>query len=122
LQHHTPLQCFSGRAKVFTLPNGTAMAQESSNPYCKRTEREVDDWWSLSMAFTANTKVEQNPLCITWQLSVQYLGQELTMPGLQTGGAWVAVEGYRKYYQYNVVREHNVIEPDIDTVDLNEFQ
>ncbi|KAH6903358.1 hypothetical protein BKA70DRAFT_1228074 [Coprinopsis sp. MPI-PUGE-AT-0042] len=106
------------------LPSGKVMVQECSNPYCKRAEREIDDWWTMSMAFTGRTKIEQHPSCITWKLSMQYLGQEVAIPGLtgQTDSAWVAVEGFRKYHQYNAVKAHDAIDPNAPQVNLNEFQ
>ncbi|KAH6869301.1 hypothetical protein BKA70DRAFT_1452058 [Coprinopsis sp. MPI-PUGE-AT-0042] len=68
INYHTPLLCYMGRDKIFTLPSGKVMVQECSNPYCKRAEREIDDWWTMSMAFTGRTKIEQHPSCITWKL------------------------------------------------------
>ncbi|KAH6880239.1 hypothetical protein BKA70DRAFT_1447525 [Coprinopsis sp. MPI-PUGE-AT-0042] len=124
IKHHTPLLCYIGRDKFFTLPNGKSMLQESCNPYCKRSEREIDDWWTLSMTFTGGAKILQHPSCITWKLSMQYLGQEMACSGVpgRTESAWIAVEGSRKYYQYNAVKAHNVVDPKLPQVNLNEFQ
>ncbi|KAH6888834.1 hypothetical protein BKA70DRAFT_1460829 [Coprinopsis sp. MPI-PUGE-AT-0042] len=123
VRYHTPRHCYMGRERIFGLPSGKAMVQEATNPYCKRTEREVGDWWALSMAFSGGKKLGQHSPCITWKLSMQYLGQEVASPGLseQTDMAWVDVEGFRKYYQHSATKVDNAVNPDLPFVDLNEF-
>ncbi|KAH6903359.1 hypothetical protein BKA70DRAFT_1228075 [Coprinopsis sp. MPI-PUGE-AT-0042] len=93
------------------------------NPYCKRAEREINDWGTLLMAFTARTEVAAYPVNVSWKLAMRFLGQEagdMLGFGQNADRAWIRVQGERQYSQYSVLKDPNVQEASTD-VDLNEF-
>ncbi|KAH6880238.1 hypothetical protein BKA70DRAFT_1239029 [Coprinopsis sp. MPI-PUGE-AT-0042] len=123
IRYHSPQSCYYTRSKLFLIPNGKVYSQGLLNPYCKRTEREINDWGTLSMAFTARSEVVAYPIRVNWKLAMQFLGQEADyMLGCDQKAdcAWIEVQGERQYSQYSVLIDPNVQQASPD-VDLNEF-
>ncbi|KAH6871274.1 hypothetical protein BKA70DRAFT_1451296 [Coprinopsis sp. MPI-PUGE-AT-0042] len=118
---HSPDKCFAGRAQVFKTPDGLQYWSKVVNPYCKRSIREINGWGTLSMSFDAGGTVADHDLCVTWKLSMLYLGKEgMVRPiGGTSDSAWVSVQD-KRYYQYNGVKSLPNHDPDAIATVVNE--
>ncbi|KAH6880240.1 hypothetical protein BKA70DRAFT_1239031 [Coprinopsis sp. MPI-PUGE-AT-0042] len=122
VKYHSPQHHYHGHDRSFVIPDGKLCFQAFLSPYCKQTEREINDWGTLSMAFTAQTNVVAYPPYVNQKLSMRFLGQEtepITGVGRDADHAWIETQNERRYWQYDV-KDSNTHDDSPD-VDLNMF-